>query len=302
MTIPDDDRVVLHHGDCRDVLPTLPDASVDCVFADPPYPGIKRSYGYWTEAEWFDLIKPVVRECRRVLKPKGSAVFILQPNSEYLGKMRLWLFDFIGWAGREWNLVQDVWWWNFCSLPDGQSISAGLLRGSIKACVWLGPEDCHRDQEEVLWAESDYNVAERLRGRCFRQVSPSGSSVNRFKASSKALSRGGVIPFNLLPFPNHANGSCGAGSVGHGAGTPEPLCDWWIRYLTRPGDVVLDPFMGVGTTGLAALRLQRRFVGIEAISEYVAIAERRLAGPPLPLFWDAESRQPAQRTFFEEPD
>lgn len=78
-------------GDCREVLPTLPSASVDCVITDPPYPHIRRSYGYWTEAEWFDLMRAVVPQCMRVLKPTGSAVFILQPNSERVGRMRLWL-------------------------------------------------------------------------------------------------------------------------------------------------------------------------------------------------------------------
>jgi hypothetical protein len=60
-------RVV--QGDCLEVLRTLPDGCVDAVVTDPPYPCIKREYGFWTEAEWFDLMNPVVEECRRVLKP-----------------------------------------------------------------------------------------------------------------------------------------------------------------------------------------------------------------------------------------
>ena len=57
------------------------------------------------------LMREVVRESRRILKPKGSAVFIFQPNYEKIGKMRLWLWEFLLWAAKEWNLIQDVYWW-----------------------------------------------------------------------------------------------------------------------------------------------------------------------------------------------
>ena len=62
-------------------------------------------------------MKTVVIEGRRVLKPTGSMVIILQPNFEKVGKMRLWLWEFVAWAGREWNLVQDVYWWSFDAMP-----------------------------------------------------------------------------------------------------------------------------------------------------------------------------------------
>jgi len=77
------------HGDCLEVLPTLKVGSVDAVITDPPYPHIKRDYGEWTTEEWWELIvEGVVPEVRRVLKPMGSAVFILQPNSKHVGQLR----------------------------------------------------------------------------------------------------------------------------------------------------------------------------------------------------------------------
>ena len=86
-----------------------------------------------SEAEWHELMKTVVTECRRVLKPKGSAVFVLGPNSEKVGKMRLWLWEFVAWAGREWNLVQDCYWWAIDVLPlGGISRKQGLMRPSVK--------------------------------------------------------------------------------------------------------------------------------------------------------------------------
>jgi DNA modification methylase len=67
----------LIHGDRCEVLPTLPSAPADVVLLDPPYPCIKRSYGVWTEAEWFEVMRVVVSECIRTLKRSGSAVFVL---------------------------------------------------------------------------------------------------------------------------------------------------------------------------------------------------------------------------------
>src|SRR4029077_6586706 len=88
-------------------------------------------------------------------KPSGSAVFVLQPNSRKVGSMRLWLWEFMVWAGTEWNMVQDAWWGNISAMPEAHSIQGRLMRPSLKACVWLGHPGCFRDQDAVLWTESD---------------------------------------------------------------------------------------------------------------------------------------------------
>ena len=267
------DPVRVVQGDCLDVLRSLPDASFDAVFTDPPYPCIKREYGYWTEAEWFALMDPVVAECRRVLRPTGSAVFVLQPNSERVGRMRRWWLRFmLDWAER-WGMVQDVWWWNVSAMPGDFH---GLTRPSLKPCVWLGPPDCYRDQDAVLWSETDRNKALRTSARCGRRVFPSGHSVDEQRISRRAAERGGVTPFNVLPVPNNWKPGC-AGDHGHGAGTPIALARWWVRYVCPPGGLVLDPFLGSGTTALACVAEGRRCVGVERHPPYVEICRRRIA-------------------------
>jgi hypothetical protein len=277
------DGATLYRGDCRDVLPTLPAGSVDLVFTDPPYPEVDRAYGRWTEAEWFDLMRQVVPEVRRVLKPSGSAVFVLQPNSRKVGSMRTWLWDFLAWVSRQWNVVQDVYWWNPEALPVGGAPSYGLCRPSVKLCAWAGREDCYRNQDSVLWGESERNKAMRLAARATRQ-SPSGRKVDNRRMGDAAPRRGGVTPFNLLPFGGCNRWQDGGGAHGHGASTPMPLTDWWLRYLCPPGGAVLDPFAGSSTTGVAALRQGKTFVGVEKQSEYVAIARKRLSEANGPLF------------------
>ncbi len=279
------DDVTLLLGKCEDMLPTLPAASFDVVLTDPPYPCIDRSYGYWTEEEWFTLMRAVVPECMRVLKPTGSAVFILQPNSERVGRMRTWLWEFMLWVGKEWGIVQDAWWWNFTKSPTVHcQRERGLMRPSVKAVVWVGPADCYRDQDAVLWESSMANVADRAATRAL-EYQTSGGSMRRARCALASEERGGVTPFNLLPIAN-ADSQTSAGAHGHGAGTPAALCDWWLRYLCPPGGAVLDPFVGSGTVALAAFKQDKQATGIEANPEYHAIAEKRIAAArnEYPLF------------------
>jgi hypothetical protein len=290
-------------GDSRDVLPTIPDASVDAVICDPPYPEIDRDYGRLTEAEWFAMMDVIVPECRRVLKPTGSAVFVLQPNSERVGRMRVWLFEFMAKWGRAWGLVQDVWWWNITAMPLAGSNCADLLRPSLKACVWLGRHDCWRNQGAVLLRESEGNRHLRLRGdsvdpeRPSRRRSPTeGPRDNTVRLRWASDRRGGVTPFNLLPV---AAGGQGNSSGGHTAGTPLALCDWWTRYICPPNGTVLDPFMGSGTTGIAAVRRGCRYIGVECMAKYHAVAVERIreaeAEVATPLFDASEPAAPPAR-------
>lgn len=271
-------RLIL--GDCREVLPTIPTQTIDVVLCDPPYPHIRREYGYWTEAEWFEMMRAVVPECMRILKPTGSAVFILQPNSERVGRMRTWLWEFMTWVGKEWGIVQDAWWWNNSSLPLAGSNKLGLLRPSLKACAWVGSPDCYRNQGAVLLPITERRLehGERYRrmGLTGRTEYPSGISANRYRTETAALDRGGTTPFNVLPFGN-GKGKLRGGDWGHGASTPFRLCDWWLRYLCPPGGTACDPFAGSGTVGVAALKQGKSFIGIESLPKYHAIASARLA-------------------------
>jgi DNA modification methylase len=272
------DRATLIQGDCLDVMQSLSDNSVDAVVTDPPYPEISRPYGRMTEAEWFVMMHALIPEVRRVLKPTGSAVFVLQPNSERVGRMRTWLWEFMVWVGKEWGIVQDAWWWNYAAIPQWCSNRCGLMKPAVKACVWLGSEECYRDQGAVLWKVSDYTIRNALRAisRAGRVYGPSGHSVDAQHACQSPIDRGGSAPPNLIPCANSRAHESGGGH-GHGAATPIGLCRWWVRYICPPGGTVLDPFSGSGTVGVAAIEEERVYIGVEIDPAYCAIARERLA-------------------------
>lgn len=260
----------LIHGDCREELSKLLSNSVDAVITDPIYPEIDREYGKVSEAEWHDLMRHVVSECRRILRPSGSAVFILQPNYEHVGQMRLWLWEFLVWAGREWNLVQDVYSWTQDALPlTGTSRKQGLMRQSVKTCLWLGPKDCFRNQVAVLntpsQRTSDRSVSDQrfLLGR-------NEKNCKVGKMAGAAAERGGTTPFNLMPI---SNGGQPRGD--HPATTPQQLADFWCRYILPENGVLLDCFAGSG--GILSAGLDHgasQVIGIEKEERYVQMASR----------------------------
>jgi DNA modification methylase len=263
-------------GDCLELLPSIPSGSIDAVITDPPYPMIKRDYGMLTEAAWFDLMMGVCSEVRRILKPSGSAVFILQPNSAKVGSIRGWLWRFMYWVTTDWNMVQDAYWWNYSALPTSVCTprERGLMRPSVKACVWAGASNCYRSQDSVLIDESAVNIAKRLQKRYERRAHASGQGFDD-KGRDTALERGGSIPFNLFPYAR--GGGEAVKQEGHGAGTPLSLADWWVRYIVPAGGVVVDPFNGAGTMGIAAVQNGASYIGIEKMPKYVDVSLARLA-------------------------
>ena len=270
------DALTLLHGDCREEMRKIATASVDAVVTDPIYPEVNKDYGRMSEKDWHEMMHEVVRQCHRVLKPRGSAVFILQPNFEKIGRMRLWLWDFVSWAGRafkDWGLVQDVTWWSPNALPTHcANRTNGLLRQSAKACVWLGPADCFRNQDNVLWEPSDALNALGWSDRCL-QRRPSGHSLRAGRTAETAIQRGGTTPFNVLPIAS-ANP---AEHRGHPASTPYELAAWWCRYILPPGGVLLDPFVGSGTMLAAGLDNQAaRVIGIDREAKYLKMSAKRV--------------------------
>ena len=265
-------EIKLYCGNCLDILPFISDKSVNAVFSDPPYPEIKRDYGKISVDDWMLLMQSVVKESKRIVKDTGSAVFILQANSSKIGVTRTWLWEFLVWAANEWSLIQDVYWHNTAAMPNRHcNRQYGLMRPSVKMCIWLGSSDAYRNQDEIL--KTPCQAPKHSSNKII--YSPSGYNIRHDRAYATPLNRGGATPFNLIQMPNTSHKHFAAG-VGHGAGTPYKLTDWWIRYICPPGGLVLDPFSGVATTGLVCKERGRSYIGIEKKPEYHSIAAERL--------------------------
>ncbi len=261
--------VRLVHGSCPEALSRLPSHTLDLVLSDPAYPEIDRAYGRYTERAWLDMMRATVSECRRLLKPTGSMVWIVQPNSARAGRLRTWHLEFALWAAREVGLVQDAYWFNPAPMPGG-GVQKGLMRSAVKWCVWVGPPDAYRDQSRVL---KPYYEPGRERGDD-RRAGPSGRPRRSDTMYRTAAVRGGATPFNVIEV---AASSGSPGGEDHPAKTPLKVADWWCRYLLPEGGVLLDCFAGSGTMLEAGLRNRAsQVIGVDRERTYLDICRRRL--------------------------
>jgi modification methylase len=247
------DLDVIHAGDCVEVMRSLPEESVDLIFADPPYnlqlkgelhrPDNSRVDAVddaWDRFASFESYDAFTREwltaARRLLKPDG-AIWVI---GSYHNVFRLGaaLQD-----GGFW-LLNDVIWRKSNPMPN--------FRGKRLT-------NAH---ETLIWAAK----------------SESSKYTFNYEAM-KALNEGvqmrsdWVIP--LCTGSERLRNA--AGEKAHPTQKPEALLHRVLVASTRPGDVVLDPFFGTGTTGAVAKRLRRHFVGIEREADYRAAAAARLA-------------------------
>ena len=148
----------------------------------------------------------------------------------------------------------------------------GLMRQSVKTCVWLGSPDCYRNQEAVLWEESEKHSTRKWSDRAL-QNRPSGYTVREGRTAQTSAMRGGTVPFNLLPIPSANTDDTG----GHPASTPYDLAACWCRYTLPPKGVLLDMYCGSGTMLAAGLEHgASKVIGIEKERKFLKVAKKRV--------------------------
>ena len=247
-----DDAVVLYRGDSREMR-ELADETTDFIVTSPPYWDIKNyraegqmGLGQSYEEYWQELSK-VLAECRRVLKPgRFLAIVIGTRISE--GELKHIPSDLIQRMPElEFTLRKEIIW----TKPKG---TQGLWqRGTtqfLKDRPFAGLANINIQHEFILIfsrsGEFQPLRQERLPEDFIKEVSWS------------------VWPLAVSP------------TKGHPAPFPNAIPERLIRLYTNKGEIVLDPFIGSGTTAVAAKRLERRCVGYEISEEYCLLAKRRI--------------------------
>jgi len=237
------DRIIL--GDARDVLKKLPNNCVHLMITSPPY-NVGKDYDRdLTLGEYLEFIEEVMREVYRVLVWGGRVCF----NVANLGRkpyipLHVYLihvFEKIGFLFRG-EII-----WDKGDAVSGASTAWGSWQSAVNPIL--------RDQHEYI-------------------IVLSKGSFKREKGSKRdTISRDEFLEFTKSVWrflPESAK------EVGHPAPFPEELPYRCIQLYSFEGDVVLDPFVGSGTTCVAALKSGRHFIGIDIEEEYVKIAERRV--------------------------
>ena len=247
----------LRFGDCLQALKPISDGSVDLIVTSPPYADSRKStYGGIHPDKYVEWFLPIGAELYRVLKAEGSFVLNIKEKAVN-GERHTYVIELIL------ALKKQGWFWTEEYLWHKKNCAPGKwpnrFRDSWERCLHFNKQKSFQMYQEAVmvptgdWAKSRLkNLSETDKRRDTSRV---GSGFG--KNISNWLERDMAYPSNVL----HLATECG--NKNHSAAFPKELPAWFIKLFTKPGDIVLDPFAGSGTTCVAAQELGRDYIGIE---------------------------------------
>ena len=259
----------ISRGDCEAVLKEWPDNSIDLIFTSPPYADQRaNTYGGVKPNKYVDWLLPKTEQFLRVLKPTGT--FILNIKERVVnGERHIYVIELIlGMREQGWLWTEEFMWHKKNSYPGKWP---NRFRDSWERLLQFNK---HRKfnmyQEEVMipvgnWAKSRLNNLSETDKKRDESKVDSGFGKN----ISNWIGRDKVYPTNVI----HMATECS--NRNHSAAFPEELPTWFIKLFTKPDDIVLDPFIGSGTTAVAAMQLKRNYSGIDINEDYCKLATQR---------------------------
>ena len=231
--------VELMHGDCLELMKQIPDGSVDMILCDLPY-GTTRN-------KWDSVISldGLWEQYERITKPNGAILLFAQcPFDKVLGCSRL-------------NMLRYEWIWE-------KTEATGFLNAKKM------PLKAHENILVFYRTLPVYNP-QFTNGKPYRYKKDGISSVNYGESSGTGMieNTGKRHPRSILRFQKEKGF--------HPTQKPVALLEYLIKTYTNPGAVVLDNCMGSGSTGVACVNTNRRFIGIELDPGYFDIATKRIS-------------------------
>lgn len=248
------EQFTLIAADAVQALRDIQEGSVDFVFADPPYflsndgmsiksgKAVSVNKGHWDRSSGFqsdlEFHRAWIRESLRVLSPSGTIAISGTYHSIYQCGFLLQEFGS--------RIINEIIWFK----PNGPP---ALARRNFTA-----------SHETIIWASKDKQAKHHF----------DHATASEWLSETDILKRPSKQMRSVWSIPSTPKREKSFGS--HPTQKPLELLRRFVAICSRPGDVVLDPFCGSGTTGVAALELGRSFIGIDICEEFIALAQNRL--------------------------
>lgn len=252
----------------------LPESSIKLVYGSPPYPNAERGYGCWRSSEYIEKISPFIDAAVSRLRPDGFLVMNVKANREraqkgVASKRSLIIEKLAIQLEEQWGLhcVDIEIWVKENPAPTGLRVAC---QDAYEQNLWfsVAPKwtiniDAIRRPYESHSLETygDYEYKPRTNGNTYVRKNK--------KIEPNPL---GALPRNVI------SGGVSSRIGNHPATQPLYLPEKYIKATTSPGDLVVDPWLGSGTTGYSALNLGRHFAGFDLVEEYVEESKQWLSG------------------------
>lgn len=243
-------------GDSIEVMRTLKPESIDFIFADPPYKlsndgftvksgrAVSVNKGDWDKSSGFEadleFHEEWIRACKNLLTSNGSIMISGTYHSIYKCGFLLQKLGF--------RIINDIAWFK----PNGAPALAG--------------RNFTASHETVIWASKSENSKHTFNYKLSKNWESDSDSIKRPDKQMRSV----------WMIPSTPKREKGFGP--HPTQKPLELLNRAILLCTNPNDLVLDPFCGSGTTGVAAITHHRRFIGIDLDSKYIALSKARIEG------------------------
>lgn len=253
------DKVTLFEGDCLEILPTLPERSVDMIFADPPYNlsngGITCHAGRMVsvnKGEWdksngieqdHEFTLSWLTACRRVLKDNGTIWVSGTMHNIYSIGFTLQQLGY--------KLLNEISWFKPNAAPN---LSCRYFTHSHETILWAA-------KSEKSKHKFDYQLMKQIAG---------GKQMRSLWVDIDVKDE----PQDIWPITTPKKTEKKFGK--HPTQKPVVLLERIILASTNPDDTILDPFTGSSTAGVAVIRNNRRFIGIDTENEYLELSKKRL--------------------------
>ncbi len=302
-------------GDALVHLRQMESESVDLIITSPPFAlKRKKEYGNVDASDYISWFLGFATEFKRVLKSSGSLVIDIGGTWIKGYPIRsLYHFELMIVLCRElgFHLAQEFYWYNPSKLPSpAEWVTVRRIRAkdAVNPIWWLAKTPYPKASNWHVLQPYSGSMKKLLEKGYKAKLRPSGHDISEKFAKDNH----GAIPPNILILANTDSNSiylrkCREyGIKPHPARFPHGLPEFFIRFLTEPGDLVVDPFAGSNITGEVAERLKRYWLAFELVEEYLEASKFRFSNSyPQPELNEAPERvierdkSPRQMTLFE---
>ena len=237
----------IYNEDCLEGMKRIPDSSIDLIVTSPPY-NIKKKYKSYKDdlslQEYLTFLKEVLCECSRILKAKGNVMFNVGSYIDKQGNaipISYFIFNMLDDLGLKFR--QEIVWYFQGGLSATKKLSA-----RYENILWLYKEDYIFNLDDIR--------------------------IKEWKQIDKRNNPNGKNPTNVWEINRVAYGS--KEKTEHPAQFPITMIERLIKGWSNENDIVLDPFMGSGTTAIAAINTNRNYIGFEMDEEYYKASIERI--------------------------